>query len=120
LTNFVSVSADCETGYAVLSDGTAWAWGYGLSGNLGNGQNANSSVPVRITAITSPVRSVTAPGNSIMAVGTDGSVWSWGSFGFGANGSGGTGANPGQVPGVPATRAVFPAEPGPAWFAAVS
>ncbi len=120
LSNVVSVSADFATGYAVLSDGTAWAWGYGLSGNLGNGQNANSSVPVQITAITSPVRSVTAPGNSIMAVGTDGSVWSWGYSGFGANGSGGSGANPGQVPGVPATRAVFPAEPGPAWFAAVN
>ncbi len=55
-----------------------------------------------------------------MAVGTDGSVWSWGYSGFGANGSGGTGANPGRVPSVPATRAVFPADHGPAWFAAVN
>lgn len=129
-----SVSADNATGYAVLKDGTAWAWGYGLQGNLGNGQDANSPVPVQITGITSPVSSVTPvdPGGflrgttapfggvtSIMARGTDGSLWSWGNAGFGANGSGGTGASPGRLPRVPAVSAVFPAL-GPAWFAAVN
>jgi Regulator of chromosome condensation (RCC1) repeat len=127
----ISVSADHRTGYAVLGNGTAWAWGYGRQGNLGNGQDTNSSVPVQITGITSPVSSVTSwdPGGyfgaptqafggvaSIVARGTDGSLWSWGYIGFGAAGSGGAGANPGRVPRVPAAAAVFPAGP---WFAAV-
>jgi alpha-tubulin suppressor-like RCC1 family protein len=131
LSNVISVSADHCTGYAVLGNGTAWAWGYGRQGNLGNGQDTNSSVPVQITGITSPVSSVTPwdPGGffgaptqafggvaSIVARGTDGSLWSWGYIGFGANGSGGAGANPGRVPRVPAAAAVFPVGP---WFAAV-
>ena len=134
LSNVVSVTADHCTGYAVLKDGTAWAWGYGRHGNLGDGQdiNSNSSVPVQITGITSPVSSVTVwdpggffggitafqgGGNSIMAHGTDGSLWSWGDTSFGASGSGGDGAHPGKLPRVPAAHAVFPV-PGEAWFAA--
>jgi len=134
LSNVVSVSADHATGYAVLKDGTAWAWGYGLQGNLGDGQDANSPVPVQITGISSPVSSVTpwdpggyynsttqpfGGGASIVARGTNGTLWSWGYSGFGADGSGGKGASPGQLPRVPAASAVFPVL-GPGWFAAVS
>ncbi|HWG60538.1 MAG TPA: hypothetical protein VG253_02380, partial [Streptosporangiaceae bacterium] len=134
LSNVTSVSADNATGYAVRANGTAWAWGYGLQGNLGDGKDANSAVPVQISGITSPVSSVTPwdPGGylrgptepfggvaSVMARGTDGSLWSWGYSGFGANGSGGKGANPGRVPRVPAASAVFPGL-FTAWFAAVS
>jgi alpha-tubulin suppressor-like RCC1 family protein len=107
-----------KSGYAVLTDGTAWAWGYGLQGDLGNGQLANSSVPVQITGITSPVRSVTPGGANLMAIGTDGSVWSWGRTGFGITGGGGQGANPGRLPRLPAASAVYSA--GFAWWAAVS
>jgi hypothetical protein len=132
LSNVVSVTADHCTGYAVLNNGTTWAWGYGRQGNLGDGQYANSPIPMQVTGITSPISSVTVwdPGGffggtteafggvaSIMAHGTDGTIWSWGYSSFGLGGSGGSGANPGQLPRVPAAHAVFPA-PGEAWFAA--
>jgi len=34
---------------AILSDGTVWSWGSGLSGELGNATFSNSPVPVQVT-----------------------------------------------------------------------
>lgn len=124
LSGVKQVSVGYETAYAVLPDATVRAWGYGRQGQLGNGTYANSSVPVQVTGITSPITSVvsgqfTASGqNSIVARGTDGSLWSWGYTGFGATGSGGGGANPGRVPRVPVADGAFTIE-GSTWFAAV-
>ncbi len=33
---------------AIKKDGTLWAWGANRSGELGNGTNKNSNLPVRI------------------------------------------------------------------------
>lgn len=35
---------------AILSDGTVWSWGSGLSGELGDGNFSNSAVPVQVSA----------------------------------------------------------------------
>jgi alpha-tubulin suppressor-like RCC1 family protein len=118
LSDVTQLSVGRLSAYAVLGDGTARAWGYGLQGQLGNGEDANSSVPVQVTGITSPIASVISGQNTIVARGTDGSLWSWGDSGFGANGSGGSGGNPGRVPRAPAAQAVYDLEGG-TWFAAV-
>lgn len=103
-----------------------WAWGYGRSGNLGDGDNANSAVPVKVSSITVPVTAV-VPGeyssptsrvfggaDTVVARGSDGSLWSWGEVGFGSNGGGGLRAVPGRIPRLPPVTRVFGT-----WFGAV-
>ncbi|HEX4256547.1 MAG TPA: hypothetical protein VH089_15740 [Streptosporangiaceae bacterium] len=128
LTGIKSVSTSYTSAYAVDATGQAWAWGYGRQGNLGDGQDANSSVPVKVINITAPVTAVVPDqvplaGNGIVsgrvgvvvARGSDGSLWSWGNVGFGALGGGGSGANPGRIPRIPAVTGPFGT-----WFGAVS
>lgn len=43
-----SISAGCEDGYAQTTAGHVYAWGAGISGELGNGGNANSGTPVQV------------------------------------------------------------------------
>jgi alpha-tubulin suppressor-like RCC1 family protein len=128
LTGIKSVSTSYTSAYAVDATGQAWAWGYGRQGNLGDGQNANSSVPVKVINITEPVTAVVPgqfplPGNGfvsgrvgvVVARGSDGSLWSWGRVGFGALGSGGSGADPGRIPRIPPVTGPFGT-----WFGTVS
>jgi alpha-tubulin suppressor-like RCC1 family protein len=120
LSGVTQVDVGYETTYAV-SAGQAYAWGYGQRGQLGDGQTANSDVPVAVTGITSPVSTVlssaypNAGEGTIVALGTDGSLWSWGWPGFDSTAKGGSYQNPGQVPNVPAATGVY-TQDGAAWF----
>jgi alpha-tubulin suppressor-like RCC1 family protein len=120
LTGITEVSVGYYTTYAVGPDGSLWAWGYGRQGQLGDGVPGNSPVPVKVTGITGPVTAV-VPGqyqesgqNTVVARGSDGSLWSWGYAGFNDAGSGGSGANPGRIPRIPPATGVFGT-----WFGAV-
>lgn len=62
---------------AVKSDGTVWEWGSNMSGQLGNGTNTSSSVPVQVVGLDSVI-SVTAPVAQTVALKSDGTVWEWG------------------------------------------
>jgi alpha-tubulin suppressor-like RCC1 family protein len=94
-----SLATSTNTAYAVLSDGSVWAWGYGATGEIGRGHQANTSVPAKLTSITSPIKTVLSgdsgqPGSiAIVALGTDGSLWSWGEIGQPWNGATGLGTN---------------------------
>ena len=44
-----------------LSGGTVWCWGYNVDGELGNGNNTNSDVPVSVSSVTN-VMAVTVGG----------------------------------------------------------
>lgn len=89
-TNWVRVAAGGSTTLALKSDGSMWAWGENLHGQLGDGTTAPER-PV-------PVRSV--PGNDWMEVATggphsvalkrDGTLWSWGNNWAGQLGDGST------------------------------
>jgi RHS repeat-associated protein len=71
---------------AARSDGTAWAWGYNVFGQLGNGATANSTVPVQVSGLVG----VTAVGAGVyngLALKSDGTVWAWGSNGYGQLGN---------------------------------
>ena len=84
-------------------------------------------MPVKVINITVPVTAVAPeqyplPGGNVfggvsvaVARGADGSLWSWGSLGFGALGSGGSGADPGRIPRIPPVTNLFGT-----WFGAVS
>ncbi len=77
------VGSSNSTQYALLTDGTVYAWGVGTNGQLGNGGTANSfDVPVQVrfpagVKIASIPEDV-MPYNSAFAVDTSGHVWAWG------------------------------------------
>lgn len=79
----LQVSAGLQHSIALCSDGTIAAWGANSSGQLGNGGNTNSNVPVRVVATGvlagKQVVAVSAGGNHSLALGSDGAVYAWGS-----------------------------------------
>jgi alpha-tubulin suppressor-like RCC1 family protein len=73
---FSSVAANGDTSYAVKTDGTLWAWGENLAGEVGDGTRENRLLPV---LVTSNVSSVTAVGYAMtLALKRDGTLWAWG------------------------------------------
>ena len=72
-----------STQYALLTDGSVYAWGMGTSGQLGNGGRHNSFTTavrvqfpagVKIASIPDDVM----PYNTALAVDTHGNAWGWG------------------------------------------
>jgi alpha-tubulin suppressor-like RCC1 family protein len=68
-------------------DGTAWCWGSGSYGELGNGTQAQSLTPVQANIGTS-VLAIAAGGAHTCALKTDRTVWCWGVGAYGQLGSG--------------------------------
>ncbi len=63
---------------ALKSDGTVWAWGNNLYGQLGNGwSGGDSTVPVRVVGLTNAVAVADAV-YAKLALRADGTVWAWG------------------------------------------
>lgn len=77
------IATSNSTDYALLSDGTLWAWGQGDEGELGNGGHANSfstAVQVKFPAGVH-IASIPAdvmPFDTGLAVDTNGNAWGWG------------------------------------------
>jgi alpha-tubulin suppressor-like RCC1 family protein len=79
----VQVATSNSTQYALLADGTLWAWGQGTYGQLGNGGNANSfTAPVQVvfpsgvSIAAIPVDAM--PFDTALAVDSQGNAWGWG------------------------------------------
>jgi alpha-tubulin suppressor-like RCC1 family protein len=71
-----------STEYALLNNGTLWAWGTGSDGQLGDGRTKGSSSPVQVQ-FPSGVRIASIPTDVMpfdtgLAVDTHGNVWGWG------------------------------------------
>ncbi|WP_158219911.1 hypothetical protein [Ideonella sp. A 288] len=115
----VGVGAD----FLVVSrtDGTAWAWGLGNDGQLGDTTRTSSSRPVRVIGLTGVVDVVAADGVAA-ALKADGTVWVWGS---GANGIFGStqadnairATSPVQIPELTGIRALALGRNGPSALA---
>jgi alpha-tubulin suppressor-like RCC1 family protein len=77
----------------IKTDGSLWAWGDNLYGQLGDGKGGNwdnyknSNIPVRI-GTENNWRTVTAGGYHNIAIKTDGSLWAWGQNSNGQLGDG--------------------------------
>ncbi len=62
---------------ALSRDGRVFAWGYGLSGQLGLGDDQIRYQPTEIPGLTN-VTAIGAGGGSSFALKSDGTVWAWG------------------------------------------
>jgi alpha-tubulin suppressor-like RCC1 family protein len=84
----VQLAGGGYSAYAVGKDGSVWAWGDDLEGQLGNGtDSAISLVPVRVLRLSGVV-AVAASANSAYALQGNGSVWAWGDNATGELGTG--------------------------------
>lgn len=77
LPEMLSVSAGDGHVLALGLDGTVWAWGDDIDGQLGDGQTSSSSVPARVT-LPANALAVAAGGHHSVVQLDDGSVWAWG------------------------------------------
>ncbi len=102
LTQVVKISAGGSHTIVLKSDGTLWAWGRNLEGQLGDGTFTNRSSPVQVAIGLTGVVAVSAGGSHTLALRRDGTVWAWGA-GYGyqlGNGAGDDHATPVQVVGL--------------------
>lgn len=77
----VDVDAGGRHACAVLSDGTVWCWGKGSQGQLGNGNEVESCVPVKVVTADGELQGgvQVQAGNEHSCVRLDdGTVWCWG------------------------------------------
>lgn len=89
LTDVIAISSGASHNLALKSDGTVWAWGLGLEGQLGDGTGRSQATPVKVSGLAG-VTGISAGYAHSMAVTSDGSVWVWGWNGWGQLGTGGT------------------------------
>ena len=74
---FGSAAGLIGNSFALKSDGSLWAWGNNIFGQLGDGTYTNRSSPVQVPGLSGVV--AVATGNYItFAVKSDGTVWAWG------------------------------------------
>jgi alpha-tubulin suppressor-like RCC1 family protein len=84
LTNWLLVSASYEASVAIKTNGTLWTWGSNNYGQLGLGNTTNYSSPKQVGALTNWSKvEFSSSGYSVIAIKTDGTLWTWG---FGGNG----------------------------------
>lgn len=74
---------------AIKTDGTLWSWGCNLCGQLGNFSTSNRCTPTQEFCNATNWCGVGSGGCHKVAIKTDGTIWSWGSW---ANGELGNGA----------------------------
>jgi alpha-tubulin suppressor-like RCC1 family protein len=86
-TDWVQISAGNDHTVAIRANGTAWAWGGGSNGQLGDNTTVNKSSPVSVVGgFTDWVQVAicgTSFGNHTVAIRANGTAYCWGS---GANG----------------------------------
>jgi alpha-tubulin suppressor-like RCC1 family protein len=77
--NWKQVSAGSVCITAIKTDGTLWTWGTGSNGRLGNGFTAGTiSTPAITFAGGTNWKQVSAGGDHVAAIKTDGTLWTWG------------------------------------------
>jgi alpha-tubulin suppressor-like RCC1 family protein len=87
LEHVVSITAGAVTGYAIVRDGTVWAWGRGVDGELGDGSTGNQAVPTRVLKLTGVIK-LAGGGTMAYALDRHGLLWAWGSDLYGQLGNG--------------------------------
>lgn len=92
LENVIAIASfgisNAATSLALLSNGTVMAWGWGIKGQMGNGEELNSHVPQLIPGFTKVI-AIDGGQGQCFAIKDDGTAWGWGS-----NNGGGLGLGP--------------------------
>jgi alpha-tubulin suppressor-like RCC1 family protein len=88
-TDWVQVSAGAYHNIGIRTNGTAWAWGEGASGKLGDNTVVNKSSPVSVVGGFTDWVQVGAD-NHTVAIRTNGTAWVWGVGGNGRLGNNST------------------------------
>ena len=73
---WAAVSAGEDHSLALKTDGSLWAWGEGINGQLGLGYGSGSSKPYRVG--WDSWKAVSAGGDNTFAIKADGGLWAWG------------------------------------------
>lgn len=82
---------------ALKTDGTVWAWGSNTYGQLGNGTETDSPVPVKVAGLNM-ITAIVAGEHHSLALRADGTVWAWGDNSYGQLGyPGGSSSTPVQA-----------------------
>ncbi len=85
------IACGVDHSLALGSDGNVYAWGDNTYGELGNGTNTNSDVPLKVNFPSGFVPAkIYAYAYNNYVIGTDGSVYAWGANGQGQFGLGNT------------------------------
>ena len=72
---------------ALKADGTVWAWGKNGFGQLGDGSNNSSFIPVQVANL-SEIIDIKVGQEHVLALKADGTVWAWGKNDYGQLGDG--------------------------------
>lgn len=72
---------------AIRNNGSLWAWGANLNGQLGDGSNVFKTIPVQVGNSTQWMKTEAGDYHSI-GLRTDGTIWAWGNNGSGQLGQG--------------------------------
>ena len=90
-TNWSQIACGYDHRVAIKTDGTLWTWGNNGANNLGDGTAQNRSSPITTLGggtTWSRIPSSMQGGNHVIAVKTDGTLWTWGNNSNGQLGDG--------------------------------
>lgn len=87
ISGVTDISASPFHTVALKQDGTVWAWGSNLAGQLGDGTNTDRTTPMQTEGLAG-VAAVGAGGFFSLALKQDGTVWAWGYNDYGQLGDG--------------------------------
>jgi len=77
-TDWCQVSVGCRHSIGIRTNGTAWAWGSGAFGRLGDNTITNKSSPVSVVGGFTDWCQVSAGGFHSFGLRTNGTLWAWG------------------------------------------
>lgn len=86
LTKVVAIAAGVYHALALKDDGTIWAWGFNLNGQLGNGSNTDSHVAIPVPGL-SGITAIAAGYAHTFAMKNDSTGWAWGANNYGQLGN---------------------------------
>ncbi|WP_428564660.1 MAG: C10 family peptidase [Solidesulfovibrio sp. DCME] len=78
LNDVTQVASGDDHALALRADGTVWAWGSNILGQLGDGSTTTRLSPVAVSTLPA-IAAIAASGNRSLALAKDGTVWVWGS-----------------------------------------
>jgi alpha-tubulin suppressor-like RCC1 family protein len=101
ITGAVAASTGLNHSLALKGDGTVWAWGSNVGGELGTGNHTDHLLPVQVPGIGGVV-AVAQTFTASFALKGDGTLWAWGMNDAGqqGDGSGNNAVSPHRVPGL--------------------